>query len=409
MAMWIRIGMIAALTLGATRVHAQDWPQWRGPDRDNKVIGFKTPAAWPKELTEKWSKSVGEGVSSPVLAGGKIYILNRQGDDEVTTCLDADTGSLLWDDKVKTPKITGGAAGGGKFAGARSTPAVAEGKVCTLGATGIVSCLDAATGKLAWRIDTKTKPVFFTSSSPLVTDGKCVVYADGLTAYDLADGAVQWNWPSKAAPYGSPVLMTVAGVKQVVTPTPGAVVGIGLADGKLLWKFDFGSPDPFSFQGNSSTPIVDGQTVIYGAAGGKGGASGTVAYKIEKQGDDFVAMEQWKSSVAPYQYNTPVLKDGFVFGLSSGKNFYCMDAKSGKEVWKDKTSRGETGGILNAGSVILALTANTGLIAFEPTDKGYSEVAAYKLSEVPGYSYPIVSGNRVYVKGESDLTLWTIE
>src|SRR5262249_25822836 len=141
----------------------------------------------------------------------------------------------------------------------------------------------------------------------------------------------------------------------------------------------------------------------------KGPGGGMVAYKIEKKGDGFEATEAWKSTVTPYQYSTPVLKDGFLYGLAANKTFFCVDAKTGKEVWKDSVARGEAGGILSAGPVILALTEKPGLVAFEPNSKAYTEVATYKVSATPGYSHPIVSGNRVYVKGERDLTLWTIE
>lgn len=401
----IRLGVWVVIAV-CGNASAQDWPQWRGPGRDGKVVGFEAPKSWPKELKEQWTKPVGEGVSSPVLADGKIYVFGRIGGDEVTTCLDSTKGTVIWQDKFATPPIKGAAAGGGKFSGTRSTPAVAGGKVCTIGATGAVTCFDAASGKVAWRVETKSYPTFYTSTSPIIVDGKCIAYVDNLTAFDLADGSPQWKCPGSKTPYGSPVLMTVGGVKQVVTPTQGTVAGVALADGKLLWHFVFGGTQ---YQSTYGTPIIDGATVIYGAPAGKGAGSNTVAYTIEKKGDAFEAVEFWKSPIGPYQYNTPVLRDGLLFGLSAGKTFYCMDAKTGKELWKDSVARGETDGIVNAGAVILALSAGGQLVAFEPSPKEYKEVASYKVSPTPGYSYPIVSGNRVYVKGASDLTLWTIE
>src|SRR5438128_2826319 len=82
---------------------AQDWPQWRGANRDAKAAGFSAPATWPKELTKKWTVTVGEGVSSPALVGDKLYVLGREGGSEVTRCLDAATGKELWADKFETP------------------------------------------------------------------------------------------------------------------------------------------------------------------------------------------------------------------------------------------------------------------------------------------------------------------
>jgi outer membrane protein assembly factor BamB len=389
------------LLLSACDVSAQDWPQWRGPNRDNKVTGFTAPTAWPKALTQKWTAKVGDGVSSPVLVGNKVYAFGRQGNEEVTTCLDADSGNIVWQDKYKAPAITNAAR---KFPGPRSTPAVADGKVCTLGVAGVVSCLDAGTGKVVWRKDTESWPDFYTSSSPLLADGLCVVYVGALTAYDLATGEEKWKWAGGKTPYGSPVLMTVDGVKQVVAPNASAVVGVGLADGKFLWRHQFKSSGYYS---SYDTPIIDGQTVIY-VAPAKGGRGTTMAIKVRKKGDTFFAAELWKTQQLAYHYNTPVLKDGLLFGLSPSKTFFCADAKTGKVLWTDTTPRGEAGAVLNAGSVILALTGDSHLVAFQPSAKGYMEVANYQVSATTGLPYPIISGNRVFVKGPSSLTLWTI-
>jgi outer membrane protein assembly factor BamB len=392
------------LLLGAAGAAAQDWPQWRGPNRDSKIVGFTAPSAWPKTLTQKWSATVGVGESSPLLVGDRVYAFGRIGGDEVTTCLDATTGKIVWQDKYASDPPTGAA---GRHPGTRSTPALADGKLCTLGARGIVSCLDAATGKVLWRKNTNAYPKFFTSSSPLIADGKCVVFVGGLTAFDLASGEVKWRWTGGEAPYGSPVLATLGGTKQVVTPTFGSIAGVRLDDGKLLWRFKFGGT---AYQSTYSTPLIDGSTVIYSAAAGKkgGGAGGTVAFKVDKQGDEFTTKEVWRKSQSPYQYNTPVLRDGLIFGLSSGRSFYCADAKTGDVLWTDKSKRGECGAVLNAGPVILALTGDAELVAFQPSGSAFEEVARYKVSATPGLAYPIVAGNRVFVKGKDTLTLWTI-
>ena len=141
-------GCLAWLLVGAAL--GQDWPQWRGPNRDGKVTGFKAPAAWPKELKEKWNTEVGNGVSTPALVGDRLYVVTREGSEEVIRCLDAADGKEVWQDKYAAEPATGAA---GSFPGPRSSPAVAEGKVCTLGVRGVVSCLEAASGKLLWRKD----------------------------------------------------------------------------------------------------------------------------------------------------------------------------------------------------------------------------------------------------------------
>ncbi|MCS6862830.1 MAG: PQQ-like beta-propeller repeat protein, partial [Abditibacteriales bacterium] len=239
---------------------AADWPQWRGPNRDNRVIGFTAPAMWPKELTQRWKVTVGLGDASPALVGDRIYVFTRQGEEEVISCLDAASGKIVWQDRYATVSVTGPAS---RHAGPRSSPAVAEGKICTLGVGGVLSCLEAATGKVMWRKDSKSWPQFYTAFSPLIVGGKCIVHLGGqgsgtVVAYDLISGEEKWKWSGDGPAYGSPVLMTVAGVQQIVTPTEKSLVGISAADGKLLWQIPF-----LAGRYNTSTPIVDGQTLIY--------------------------------------------------------------------------------------------------------------------------------------------------
>jgi outer membrane protein assembly factor BamB len=397
------------LLLGATGARAQDWPQWRGPNRDNKVTGFTEPKAWPKELKEQWKVKVGEGDASPVLAGDRVYVFARQSGEEVLRCLDVADGKEVWSDKSKAPAAR---VPGGGHDGPRASPAVADGKVCTFGVDGTVSCYEAAKGKLLWRKEGRDHPGFWTAASPIITDGKCVVLAGGdrrgaLTAYDLANGDEKWKWTGEGARYGSPVLMTVDKTKMIVTPTSDAIVGVGAEDGKLLWKA------PYSTQYNSSTPLVDGQTVIYSTqAGAFGGRGGTVAWKVEKKGDGFEAKELWKKSEAAGIYNTPVLKDGRLYGLTGGNRrpayFFCMSTENGETLWTDSKRRGECAAIVDAGTVLIGLSSDSDLVVFKPSKKGYEEVAKYKAGTSP-WTTPIIAGKRVIVKDRDSVILWTIE
>jgi outer membrane protein assembly factor BamB len=392
------------LLLDGHSLRAQDWPQWRGPNRDNKVTGFTAPRTWPKELTKKWQKPVGFGAASPVLVGDKLYVFTRQGGDEVVTCLNAADGEIVWQDKYAVPPVTPPASMmGGSAGGPIGTPAVAEGKVCTVGARGVVSCLDAATGKVVWRKDTKSWPRFFLRTSPLIVGGKCIAYVGGsvegkIIAYDLASGEAKWTWTGEAPSFGSPVLMTVADTRQVVTFTVKSLIGVTLADGKLLWQV------PFQFKYNSATPMIDGQTVIVSVPIG-----GTAAFRVEKQGIGFTARQLWKKPQAAAQYITPVRHDGLLFGVSASRNFFCTDARTGDLLWTDTTKRGDGGAVLDAGSVILALTSDTYLVAFQPSGKGYTEVARYKVAQTPPWACPVIAGNRVFVKDHDTLALWTID
>ena len=393
------------LAISASCALAQDWPQWRGPNRDAKASGFTAPQTWPKELTQKWKVSVGLGDATPALVGNKLYVFARQDADEVIRCLDAANGKELWQEKYAAQAVSGPAT---PHSGPRSSPAVADGKVVTIGVGGVLSCVDAANGKMLWRKDdfSGAWPRFFTASSPIVTGGLCIAQLGsesngGIVAYDLATGDQKWKWTGDGTAYASPIILTVEGTKMVVTLTAKKIVGLGVTDRKLLWEA------PFPSQGrayNAATPIVDGSTVIYAGSG-----RGTKAVKIEKTADGFAAKELWSNPDNAVQFNSPVLKGGQIYGLSQNGVIFCLDAKDGKTLWTTELGGRGFGSIVDAGSVLLALTPKGELTVFEPSDKEYKKAASYKVADSGTYAYPVAAGKGLFVKEKDSLTLWTID
>jgi outer membrane protein assembly factor BamB len=417
----VLLGAILGIT--SLSAVADDWPQFRGPGRDNKVTGFTPPATWPKELRQVWKVPAGDGVASPILVGDKIYVFVRDGGDEVLKCIDAANGKEIWREKYAAVEVSSPASGfkgQEPFTGPRSSPAAGDGKVCTFGVGGVVSCFDAASGKRLWQVDTKLRPGFFTSCSPTIADGKCIVHIGGvpvnakggggkgggkgeLVAYDLNDGSVKWNWKGDGPSYGSPMVATIHGVKQVVELTDSNLIGVALADGKLLWKTEFKPPARYQ----TGTPVIDGNRVI--CAG--------VAFDIEKAGDDFKAEQQWSKN-PPANYNTPVLKDGVLYGLAAGgggmkgpvsTRLYAQDAKTGNVFWTNQSARGECGAILDAGSVLILCSSDKNLVVFAPDEKEFKEIAKYKVADLPNFAMPIVAGKRIFVKDRESLFLWSLE
>ena len=207
----------------------------------------------------------------------------------------------------------------------------------------------------------------------------------------------------KGPDYGSPALLTADGVKQIVTPTEKSIVGIAVADGKLLWQ------RPFPLQRmayNAATPIIDGQTVIYT---GKG--RGATAVKIEKKGDGFEATELWTNPDLAPQFTSPVLKDGLLFGLSDKGNLYCLDAKTGKTDWTDAGARDRQGftSIVDGGSCLVALPSSAELVVFKPDGKQYEEIAKIKVSDTPIYAHPVLAGNRIFIKDAESVAMLTVQ
>ncbi len=399
-----RLWLFAVLGFAGSAA-AADWPQWRGPNRDAKAAGFEAPATWPKALTKKWNVTIGDGVATPALVGDKLYTFSRQGGEEIIRCLNAADGKEIWKEKYPTQGASGPASA---FSGPRASPAVADGKVVTLGVRGILCCHDAATGKQLWRKEDfkSSLPRFQTSCSPMIVDGLCIIQLGGeragaIVAYDLATGDQKWKWDGDGTAYASPELFTAGGANEVVAETAGNIVGVNLADGKLLWKTAF-KGEGRSY--NACTPVVNGQTVIVSVVGG-----GTKALKPEKEGGEFAAKELWSNKENAVQFNTPVIKGGHIYGISNRDQLFCLDAKTGKTAWTTpiKGKRGY-GSVVDAGSVLFALTPVGELTAFEPNDKEFKKVASYPVGS-DTYAYPVIADKRIIIKDKNDVTLWAIE
>jgi outer membrane protein assembly factor BamB len=401
---------VCAALLGVGAARAQDWPQWRGPNRDGKATGFTAPKTWPKELMEKWKVKVGEGVATPALVGDKLYVFSRESGSEVIRCLDAGTGKEVWKDSYEARGVTGPASG---FSGPRCSPAVADGKVVTLGVHGKLSCYDAASGKKLWsKDDVKGEPRFAVASSPIIVDGLCIAQlggesGGGIVAYELATGNEKWKWTGDGPAYSSPVLLTLGDTKAIIAMTAKNIVGVNVADGKLLWETSFPAGGGQVY--NAATPMVDGQTVLYGGNGGRG----TRAVKIDKKDAAFEGKELWTNKDNSVKYNTPVIKSGLVYALSDRDSIFCINAETGTTAWKSSAvgpggRQAGYGSIVEAGPVLLALTPKGELIVFEPSDKEFKQIASYKVG-TDTYAYPILSGNRVFMKDRDSVILWTIE
>ncbi len=406
-----RAGWFAVLTAGVAftclsshPATGGDWPQWRGINRDARATGFTTPKQWPKELTQKWKVSVGNGVASPALVGDRLFVFARDGGSEVTRCLDANTGKELWKESYEAEFKGRGDQG---YPGPRSSPSVADGKVVTFGVNGTLSCLNSANGTKLWRIETGARPTFHTSSSPLVADNLVVIQVGsekdgGVNAYDLENGKAKWKWTEEGVSYSSPVLMSVGDTKMVVAMASKSVVGIGLADGKTKWKVAFPLPGQRNY--NASTPTVNGDIVIF-----SGSRRGTKAVKVEKQGDGFAAKELWTNKDGAVMYNSPVVKKGEVYGLAASDTLFCINEQSGKTAWTHQMNgRRGYGTIVDAGPVLMALTPASKLLVFEPGEKDFNEVANYSVG-TGVYAYPIVTGNRIYVKDKDSVILWELK
>lgn len=273
----------------AVEVAAGDWAEFRGPNRDNRVTGVTLNPDWVANPPKKvWEADVGPGWGAFAVAGDRLYTMEQQGADEAVLCLDAATGKMAWKEPFVYPaffkeKISG--------AGPRSTPTVRDGKVYTYGATALLTCLDAATGAKVWQVNaeqaagtTPPSPWWGYSSSPLVTRGLVIVYTGGpagkgTSAFSATDGSLVWSAGKASHGYASAQLATVGGVEQVLMVSNYGLEAFDPSSGKVLWEHAWFYPQ--MNRSLQATVVGEGDFLI---GTGVGSVMGTRRVKVTRAG-----------------------------------------------------------------------------------------------------------------------------
>ena len=396
---------VACAAFAASLV-AADWPQWRGPNRDGTGAVFTEPAQWPEKLTERWKITVGGGHSSPVLVSNRIFLHSRQQDDEVIAAFDAATGKTLWQDRYPVPyRMNPAATGHGP--GPKSTPVVAQGRVIALGISGILSALDAATGKVLWRKPAPAAlPLYGTAMSPLVDAGLVIAHVGGhdngaLTAFDAATGAEKWKWSGDGPGYASPVVGTFAGTRQVITQSQDRLVSVSAATGQLLWELPLKTP----YQQNSVTPLVYKDLVIY-----SGLEHPVIALRPVIKDGKWIAQRVWENAETGMYMSSPVIAGNALFGMSNRNrgHFFAIDLSSGKTLWATRGREAENAALVNAGKLLFILKHDAELVIARPNPASFEVIRRYTVADTPTWAHPVIDGNRILVKDAETLTLWTV-
>ena len=386
---------------GAARV---EWPQWRGPARDGVASTFTAPAAWPAKLTKKWQATVGLGHASPVISGNRVVVHTRQANREVVAAYDLESGKQLWQDGIDVP-YTMNPAATGHGPGPKSTPAIADGRVFTMGVTGIFSAHDFATGKLLWRKPAPSVPQEYgVSNSPIVDGNTVIVFLGGqkggaLTAMDVATGKEKWQWNGDVPGYASPIIATLGGTRQLITQSESKVIGIGLADGRLLWEARLKTP----YNQNIVTPLVVNNTLI-----SAGLDSPTIAYTITNTGGKWTATPRWTNDQVSMYMSSPAANGSAIFGLSNKNRgqFFAIDAATGKTLWQGKGREAENASIVRAGNYVLFATTNSELIVARTSTTAFEEVKRYTIADSAMWAHPAFAGRNIVVKDVDKLTVW---
>ncbi len=401
--------LLCALPRGV--VSAADWPGWRGPARDGYVPDFVPPGKWPEQLKKRWSVQVGEGHSSPVSAGDRIFVFTRQGEQEVVRALSATDGKELWADHYAAPyEMHRAARAHGK--GPKSTPVVADGRLFTLGISGILTCWDAESGKRLWQHKftdrfRHTSPLYGTATSPLVEGNLLIVHVGGhddgaLTAFDTATGQVRWQWTGDGPAYTSPIVATVGKTRQIITQSQEATIGVDVASGELLWQFPFET----EYTMNIVTPVLVGDVAVF-----SGFRKGTFAYRIAESDGRWQPEPLWHNSQVSMFMSSPVVigRRLLAFSHQSRGRFVCLELDSGKTVWTSDGRMGENAALLVIGDKLLALTTESQLWVIDPAAEQFKVIARYGVADTPTWAHPLVRDGEILVKDRERLTCWALQ
>jgi outer membrane protein assembly factor BamB len=391
----------------AASAAAQDWPQWRGPNRDGVVVGFRAPASWPSTLQQQWKIEIGTGYATPLAIGNRVYTFTREGTDEVVRAIDAPSGKVLWRSAYPAP-FTLSSAAARHGPGPKSTPAFSGNRLFTLGMSGIVTAFDAGTGRRIWQKPAPAvQPMYHTGMSPVVDAGVVIFHVGGhddgaLTAFDVATGDVRWRWDGDGPAYSSPLVADLPGGRQVVTFTQRYFVGVAMGTGQLLWR------RPYTTQATttSQTPILHNGMVIE-----MGRGNGVTAFRVAQSGNQWTTQDVWHTDEVSMHLSDAVVIDGVLFGLShlNSGQYFALDLDSGRVLWRSEPRQAEHAAIARSGATIVSLEDDSELVVIRHSRTNFDPVARYTVATSATWSQPVLSGNRIFVKDVSSLTLWTVD
>ncbi len=383
-----------------------DWTGWLGPNRDGQVSNFVVPEEFPQELSAQWSVKVGTGYGTPVVVDDRVFQHGRLGEEEVVTCLNIDSGDVIWQKRTEVPfKMGGGGERHGK--GPKSCPVYASQRLFTFSITGNLTAWNAETGEMLWQRNFddefgRSCPYWGASSSPIV-DGERVIVHFGtddkgaLVALDVATGEVSWRQGSDGASYSSPLVTTLSGVRQVVQWNHRALAGVDIATGKLLWEYPF--PHVGTNQNMPTPTIADG--CIY--VGGEN--RGLRCVKPEMNESVWRVDELWHQEDVALDMSTAVASGVFLFGMShydSGR-FFCVDRKSGDVQWKGPPRLGQNVTFLTIPDHVVALVNDGTVTVFDATSGGYVEVGKINVAQTPTWAPPVLLKDALLIKDHDTL------
>lgn len=404
-----RITCFAAIACLAGAIHAEDWPEFRGPTGQGHARDAKIPLEWSAKQNVAWKKPIdGLGWSSPVVVSGRIYLTTAVPDAKSgelslrALCLESKDGTNAWDVEVlRQPK--GSPKPHSKNSYASPTPIVADGKVYVhFGHMG-TACLDLP-GKTLWKqTDLKYSPVHGNGGSPILAEDRLIFICDGgdkqfAAALDKTSGKVLWKTPRqfkapKPFAFCTPLLIEVAGKKQVIAPGANAVVAYDPADGKEIWRCDT--------QGYSTIPRpVFGHGLVF-ISSGYDPPSTLMAIRPDGTGDVTKTHVEWQTKKGAPLTPSPLLVGDELYVIADNGTASCFDAKTGKIHWSERVGGGYSSSPLHVGDRIYFQSEDGKMTAIRASTK-YEVLGRGDLAEKTLASFA-VADDALYARTEKHL------
>ena len=379
------------------------WPGFRGPRRDGVVRGVEIETDWSKSPpVELWRRPVGPAWSSFAVRGDRVYTQEQRGDDEDVSCYHLTSGKLVWRhrDAARFWESNGGA-------GPRGTPTLSNGRVYTLGATGIVNALDAGDGAVVWSrnagTDTGAKlPGWGFTSSPLVVDDLVIVAASGrLAGYDVATGKPRWVRATGGGGYSSPHLVTFDGVAQIVLLSGGGATGVAAADGTVLWAHKWEEGTSIVQPG-----LADNGDVLLSGGDSMGGI-GMRRLAVAHRPAGWTVEERWTSrGLKPY-FNDFVVHRGHAFGFD-GSILACIDLGDGTRKWKGGRYGFGQLLLLADQDLLLVLSEEGGVALVAAAADQFREVARVPALEGKTWNHPVLARDVLLVRNDHEMVAFRV-
>ncbi len=384
-------------------VSEAEWPGFRGRARDGVVRGVRLDTDWsthpPQEL---WRRPIGPGWSSFAVRGDRIFTQEQRGDDEVVSAYSLKTGEPVWRhrDGVRFWESNAGA-------GPRATPTLANGRVFTLGGTGLLNALDERTGHVIWSRNATTDtnraiPDWGIAGSPLVVGDVVIVATAGvLAAYDAASGAPKWVGKTRGFGYSSPHLATIGGVPHVVLVNGPGVIGVSPATGDVLWEH--------SWAGDSIVQpvLMTGGDLLLGSGSGLTNHSGTLRLTVAHEGTNWTVKEQWTSNGLKPYFNDFVVHDGHAYGFD-GSILACISLADGARKWKGGRYGHGQMLLLPEQDLLLVLSEEGELALVKAAGDKFTELSRVKAIEGKTWNHPVLVGDVLLVRNGEEMAAFKL-